>query len=337
MNVLSRVCSTIPRTVVIAALACTAARADLQGRLYMNEVAVADAMERVEIYNAGPDTVDLNLVIVRGTADYVITGQPPLPPGQYRAIDLIGGGYLDNLGGETSLADIVSGDDYDRVRYGQGGGAPLPHAGATVSLCRALDAAFAPPLFNEPGYSDAGNWTIAVLATFGGPNLAPPPQLGSTARINEVKPPAMLQDPTLPQPDLIELYNPTAVPIDVNGWFFTDGAGLAPIAGVIPPNDVLVLNVPLQVETTQLLYLFDDLGVRVDQMGLLHAPPLNRDECHARCPDGLGPADGFTWTTSGGGATLLVLPCTLGTRNCPINTVPVERSTWGRLRAIFRD
>lgn len=320
--------------VILAALTATlgvvapVCRATIQGPLYLNEVVVDDAGEKVELYNPGPGSIDLDSVLVRGVTDFVITGEPDLPPGEYRVIDLVGGGYLDNLGGETSLVDLASGGIYDRVRYGQAGGAPLPHAGAAVSLCRAPDGSLDPPLYNEPGYTDAGNWTLDLTSTFGITNDAPVPALGSTIRINEVKP--------LPGPDAVELYNPSALAanVDVTGWFLTDGTTVAPLAGIVPGGGVLLQNVPMQVESTLLLYLFDADSVRVDQIGFLDARPLGEEECFARCPDGSGPADGFDFASSGGESFLFVLPCSLGELNCP--ATPARPTSWGRVRSLFR-
>ncbi len=302
--------------------------ATIQGPLYLNEVVVDDPVEKVEVYNPGPGSIDLDSVLVRGTTDFIISGQGILSPGEYRVIDLTGGGYLDNLGGETSLVDSSSDESYDRVGYGQAGGAPLPHPGATVSLCRAPDGGLDPPFYNEPGYSDAGNWTLDLTATLGAANDAPVPSLGSTIRINELKP--------LPGPDLVELYNPStlATNIDIAGWFLTDGTTAVFLAGIVPGGGVLLLNVPMQIEVTQLLYLFDADGVRVDQIGFLGSRPPEDDMCLARCPDGAGPADGFEYLTSGGESTLYLLPCTLGQLNCP--GTAVRRSTWGGVRSLFR-
>jgi hypothetical protein len=302
--------------------------ATIQGPLYLNEVVVDDPVERVELYNPGPGAIDLDSVLVRGTIDFLISGEGVLSPGEYRVIDLTGGGYLDNLGGETSLVDLGSGEHYDRVIYGQTGAAPLPHPGATVSLCRAPDGGMDPPFYNEAGYSDAGNWTLDLTATFGVANDAPVPSLGSTIRINEVKP--------LPGPDLVELYNPSALPANINigGWFLTDGTTAVFLAGIVPGGGVLLLNVPMQIEATQLLYLFDADGVRVDQIGFLGARPLEDEMCLARCPDGAGPADGFDYLTSGGESTLYPLACTLGELNCP--GTAIRRSSWGGVRILFR-
>jgi hypothetical protein len=318
----------------VLALIAVASVARAQDTIFLNE-AVVQGAEAVELYNAGPDSVDVGGKYIVGTSVYDIPGTVLVPPGGYVTIP-IPGDVLGNIGGEISLTDSAGGGGpyYDRVFYGQAGAAPLPHPGATVSLCRAPDASLDPPLFGEGGYSNATNWTLDLTSTFGGMNDAPVPALGSTIKINEIKP---------GPPDIVEFYNPTAVVavnIDITGWFITDG--ISPeffLAGIVPSGGVLIQNTLTNIGATQLAYLFTDQGVRVDQLGFLGGPPIEHEDCLMRCPDGAPPHDGFDWLTSGGGTSLFVFPCTLGqlnTENPACQAVPVRTTTWGGLRFLYR-
>jgi hypothetical protein len=190
-----------------------------------------------------------------------------------------------------------------------------------------------PPHFDETGYSDAGNWTLDLTSTFGVTNDAPAPSLGSTVVVNEVRPGV---------PSAVEFYNGSAlvVNVDITGWFLSDGNGVAFLAGIVPSGGVLLLNVPLAIQPTSLVYLFDDLGKRVDQLGFAFGPHLPPELCLARCPDGAGPYDGSDWATSGGGTSLFIQQCTLGELNSTLpecgDATAARPTTWGRLRSIYR-
>ena len=319
---------------MVLALACLAVAAATAQDVYLNEVVVEDLAEKVELYNPNAASLDVgDRKIVGGLGEYQIPSGTTIPPFSYLTITISPpGDIFENVGDEISIADSNTGEIYDQVNYGQSGGAPLPHAGGTVSLCRAPDASAGPPLYDEAGYSDAGNWTLDLTSTFGAMNDAPVPELGSTVTLNEFNP---------GPPNLVEFYNPSALAadIDITGWFLTDGLSEVFLNGTVPGGGVLVLNLPTQIEAMQLAYLFDDQGVRVDQLGFLGSPPLPPEHCLARCPDGAGPYDGYDWLTSGGGTSLLIIGCTLEELNVTSPdchpTAARERS-WGRIRMLAR-
>ncbi len=299
--------------------------------IFLNEATI-QGTEKIELYNPNGTAVDLSGWEISGAnGTFTIPNGTSIPAADYLTITLTGD-IIANLGGWISIADFAGGDPTDRVNYGQQGGAPLPHAGGTVSLCRAPDASADPPLYNEAGYSDAGNWTLDLTSTFDAANDAPSPSLGSSVALNEYN-----SGP----PNMVEFYNPSvlATPVDLTGWFLTDGTTEAFLAGVVPSGGVLVLNLSTDIDLAQLAYLFDDQGVRVDQLGFLGAPPLDPTQCLMRCPDGAGPYDGFDWPTSGGGASLFIGECTLGELNASnpdCNGVPTVTHTWGQLRLLYR-
>ncbi len=300
------------------------------GLVYLNEVVVQGA-EKVELYNPDADSLDISGWTITGSnGSFSIPGGTFVPPAGYREVSFPGD-IMGDLGGETSIADLTD-TEQDVVKYGQAGGAPLPPPGASTSLCRAPDGSAAPPFFDDPGYSDAGNWTLDLTSTFEAPNDAPPPVLGTTIRLNEVNP--------APGGNEYEYFNPfpLAANIDITGWWLTDGLSVVVLNGIVPGGGVLAQVLPTQIELTLLAYLFDADGVRVDQIGLLGAP-LHEDLCIARCPDGAGPADGFDYLTSGGGVTLLPLACTLGelnTTNPECSGTAITPARWGTIRLLFR-
>ncbi|MBD3303339.1 MAG: hypothetical protein GF346_12915 [Candidatus Eisenbacteria bacterium] len=318
----------------VLALACLIASSATAQDVYLNEVVVEDSAEMVELYNPNQTPLDVgDRKIVGGLGEYEIPDGTTIPALSYLTITIMPpGNIFENVGDEISIADSNSGEVYDQVRFGHAGGAPIPHTGGTVSLCRATDAATDPPLYDETGYSDADFWTLDLTSTFGAANDAPPPALGSTVTLNEFNP---------GPPNMVEFYNPSvlAVDVDIDNWFLTDGIGEVFLNGTVPSGGVLVLNLPTQIEATQHVYLFDDQGVRVDQIGFFEGPAFPPDLCLVRCPDGAGPYDGHDWLTSGGGETLLILECTLGdlnTTNPECNPTAVEERSWGRIRMMAR-
>jgi hypothetical protein len=291
------------RFLFVAAVLLLAGRGAAQaaGKVFLNELSIVGS-EGAEVYNLGPDPVNLTGWRIVGTDGfYQFVAGTILDPGEYLAVSTAN--IQDDIGGETSLIDFAS-NEQDGVNYGQEGGAPLAQAGG--SLCRAPDGSADPPRSTP---EDARFWTIDFTPTPGGMNNAPMANLGSSVKINEI-------DDTNPNGDAVEFFNPTALanPISLAGWRLTDGHNVAFLTGVIQGGDVLVLAVDTEIEITRLAYLFNDLGVRVDQVGLAGAP-IQPVACIGRCPDGAGPSRGFNYATSGGGATWIPMTCTVGDLN----------------------
>jgi hypothetical protein len=314
----------------------------------LNEIIVKGA-ERVELHNSGPGIVDVNgWTVESGGGSHVLGGIAPLLPGSYEVIDVPGNIFTDN-GGFIELLDDGAGSQ-DGVYYGQFGSAPLPPADGLLaasvvapSLARAPDGSvYSTPPPASPG-TDGTIWTLDFSPTWGAVNDAPTPVPGSTVLLNEVdpKPAGGL--------DMVELYNPFAVAVAVDGWLLVNGAAVMSLSGSVPGGGFLAITTDpgFDVETEQLLYLFDGSGVRVDQLGfhlppVRGTPPLDVCQCHARFPDGAGPNLGYDWWSSGGFVTLFPLVCTPGSANqfvTDCGTVSVEArptETWGRVKAMWR-
>ncbi len=278
-----------------------ACRADAAGKVFLNEVGVI-GNEGFELYNLGPDPVDISGWSVQGSdGSYTFPSGTIINPGVYLSVGTPP--IHDDIGGEIFLIDSGGGEQ-DGVQYGQQGSAPLAQGGA--SLARAPDGSANPP--RDP-VDDAPFWTVDFSPTPGGRNDAPVPILGGIVEINEVN-----DDP--PETDVVEFYNETALldPISLVGWRLSDGHTAAMLTGVVQGGDVLALSLGTDIEITRLAYLFTNTGVRVDQVGLAGAP-LADMPCIGRCPDGAGPNKGYDYETSGGGATWIPMTCSPGQRN----------------------
>ena len=96
----------------------------------------------------------------------------------------------------------------------------------------------------NPGPNDSRNWR-ASAAPGGSPGLDDPPSLIPPVKINEA-----LSASPLPQADTIELFNPTASPVDLGGWFLTDNAQV-PKKYRIPDGTVIGVGGFLLFDETQ--------------------------------------------------------------------------------------
>lgn len=327
----------VPGLVIAVFFLCGSARADFA--VYLNELNVK-GIENVELYNAGPDTATIGGWEIEETGTFTVPVGTQIAPGAYFVIaDL--GGILDDIGGQATLLDLLNAVQ-DGVSYGQVGSAPLPPLGTIlatpgpvpVSLARAPDASAGAPPPPDP-LLDGLVWTLDFSPTFGAINDAPQPRLGEPIVLNEIDPKP--EDGN----DTVELFNLTPIPIPINEWFLTNGEHRIFLAGVVPASGFLAVATDpgFDLEVDGLLYLFDSVGVRVDQLGFWNAPPLGGEECYARCPDGAGPNLGFDWATTGGGVTFFTLPCTPGATNSPGEEclpTPTVHVGWGQLKSLYR-
>lgn len=251
---------------------------------------------------------------------------------------------VNRIGESIELIDdavLLGGPLADRVRFGTVGGAPAPPLQTDAALVRVPDGIFNPP--SAPA-NDELFWTIDLTPNFGAVNNVPPPQLGSSLRINE------LRVGSLPAPDFLELFNPSPFPINVLGWFVTSAESVEPLNGFAPPFGFVVFQLPsTQLAITQRLDLFNADSVRVDQKGFA---PLALSDCYGDCPDGAAPPNGHDFATCGGWFTWFPVNCTLGQPNSTLpgqgcSTSGVETPThppadevvpvgWGRLKQIYR-
>lgn len=336
---LCHVYSSLAAPLIFASLALSIpARAADIDEILLNEATVRGP-ERVELYNKSTGTIDLSGWKIGGSlGTFIISGGTIIGAGQYLVIG-VSGFIFHEIGGEICLLDL-SNTLGDRVWYGNQGSAPLCHDNPSASMARAPDASSNPP--QDPGPASSGLfWTLDFSSTFGVMNDARVPAPGSTVILNEISPRLVpLPSPALGGPtDVVELYNPTGVAIDVTGWIVSVGTGIEDVlAGVVPPGGFLAF--PLAPATfaddAEVAYLFDDLTTRVDQVGWTLGPDVAEGLCYARCGDGAGPNLGYEFLTTGGGVTWFLQSCTLGLSNggaCdPVGVMP---STWGAIKSRF--
>jgi len=342
MNHVTRFRRNAAASLCLLAAASLAGLADARASVYLNELSTGP-VQRVELYNAGPGDVDVGgWTIQSNLGEYTIPSPSPMAPGSY--LDLLVGDIQDYRGGITSLIDIVptpsdgSGQrrraGRDSVFYGQEGSAPAPPPGA--SLARAPDASAGPPPPPDPA-TDGLVWTIDFSPTWGQPNDAPQPLPGSGVVLNEMD----------PQPegggDLLELYNPTADHVELEGWLLVNGVAVQTLNGFLPPHGytVVVTEPSFDLAAISEVYLFDPGLTRVDQLGFWDAPPLAPGMCLARCPDGAPPYLGYSYPTSGGGVSFLPAICTFESPNCDPTAVGGDHEyeqtgSWGRVKQIYR-
>jgi hypothetical protein len=297
--------------------------------LYINEFQ-PKGIEWIEIYNAGVDTVDLtDLGITDGVNTYNDDfGKPRWSVVEYFAEDadwdstkkLAPGEYLTSF---TTAADLNNSQDWiylvfrdsvviDMVAYGAVGSAPVVYNFyGSDSITWGSTARVA--------YEDvmATDWTGDFDATPGWENDAPAPALGSSVIINEVD----YDENVDGIYEYIEFYNPTGAAIVMNGWIFTDGDDIFTIDSItVPPMGVAVWDdsTILNITSADVACLYDDAGVRIDQMGFITGNPTKTMALLGtiqRIPDGAGPNDGYDFWSSGGGETLFDLAPTMGSMN----------------------
>jgi hypothetical protein len=296
--------------------------------LYINEFQ-PKGTEWIEIYNAGVDSVDLtDLGITDGVNTYNDDfGKPRWSVVEYFTEDadwgptqkLAPGEYLTSF---TTDADLNNSQDWiylvfrdsvviDMVAYGGVGPAPVVynHGGDSVTMGSVARVAYEDVM--------ATDWTGDFDATPGWENDAPAPALGSSVIINEVD----YDENVDGEYEYIEFYNPTGAEIVMNGWKFTDGDDIFTIDGItVPPMGVAVWDdsTNLSISPSDVASLYDDNGVRIDQMGFITGNPTKTAALLGtiqRIPDGAGPNYGYDFWSSGGGETLFDLAPTMGSLN----------------------
>jgi len=316
--------------------------------VFLNEITI-QGVERVELYNSGPGIEDVNGWTIEAHGTWEIEGVPPIVAGTYVAFE-VPGDIFDDQGGFIELLDV---EQEDGVSYGRIGSAPLPPENGfsrlgppPPSLARAPDGStFGMPPTPSPA-TDGMIWTIDLTPTFGALNDAPAPALGSSLLLNELDPKPVGTG------DFVEFFNPSAVGVPLAGWFLTNGDAFQSLAGTVPGGGYLtVMTDPgFELETNELVYLFDAGAVRVDQLGV-HLPPVRGNaptldvcQCYARYEDGDGPNLGYDWFSSGGWSTLLVLTCSPNAENENVTdctgTAAAEPGlsleTWSRVKSRWR-
>jgi len=296
---------------IVALLAVAApARADLM----LNEISVR-GLPAVELYNNGSLPVDL--IDFRLDINGILLPLVGIvPPGGL--LVPTGANSMPGEGGAVALREYPSGIAVDSIAYGFLGGVPTPPLGFPIqpTIARWKDGVST----GDP----ARDWTIDFTPSLGLPNEAPEPALGRDVVLNEI------QGIDLGDPDSLELMNRLGRAIDLTGWQVVHGGSRFTLSGSIEAIDRRVFTLPFAAHPGEAWYLFDRAGVRVDQLGTLGEPAHDPTLCVSRSPDGAGPNDGYDWTSSGGGVTLLRTTCTL------YPPTASEPATWGSLRLLYR-
>ena len=303
--------------------------------LYINEFQ-AGGEEWIEIINTGIDTVYLtDIGVTQGVNTYSppeLFGTPVWSAVEYFTTDpdwgptqfLAPGEILVSYTTGASLSDnadwvyLVFRDSViiDRVGYLGVGACPSIYivGGDSVSAGSAARVAYTGNV--------ATDWTGDFDATPGLPNDCPAPALGSSIIINEID----YDGDIVPNYEHVEFFNPTGADITMTGWRFTDGDYIFNLDTItVPAGGVAVLMAPdsiINISITDVAYLFDDTGVRLDQAGFMTANPPQEKLVGTlqRIPDGAGPNDGYDFWTSGGDITWFDRTHTIGSLNLALPT-----------------
>jgi hypothetical protein len=307
---------TLGRLVLALVLMGVASAAHAQ--VTINEIKVKST-EYVELYNAGGSAVDVTgWTLNDGGTPEVLAGSVPAGGFLVIATTL----PLSNSGAILELRDLAN-VLIDDVGYGNSGGAPL----GFNSIGRSPDGADTDDWARDFEYLDDN--LDALAETPGAPNRQGVPALGSSILINELDPFGTGQVDLL---DRLELYNPTGSPIDVQGYWISDGDGFCQITNsiVIPAGGWAVLTEDavgegmdctgfddIEFGTTDVAYVYSPTGVRLDQVGITGTPTVSSGQTLQRCSDGDGPNDGFDYASTGGDVTYRVLLQSEGVSNTP--------------------
>jgi hypothetical protein len=287
--------------------------------------------DRVELLNAGPDSVDLTgWTLENAGTVFVLSGI--VAPGEYSTVPTFGG--IVTEGGIIELYDGIIPLPQDAVPYGDQGGAPLPPTLAGWACGRSPDGANS----GDP----ARDWYLDASQTFSAANDHLPANLGMTeVFLNEGGRSGLRAGGTCPG-EFVELHNQNPfLPVDIDQWFLSDGRAVVALFGVIPAGGFFVVNdFPEDwcFEQSGVLYLFQPSGRRVDQFGVHPVVLPGPGVSYQRIPDASGPHDGYDFASSGGGVTLLVRPPTVGATNEPEGTPAgeVETLSWGQAKSRYR-
>jgi len=209
----------------------------------------ANDLEFLELKNVGTNTLDLSGLTFTAGITFTFTNGTLLAPNRFFvlvrnpvafaarypgvAVNGVYSGQLDNAGETITLA-FPSGSHVFSTTYANAAPWPASPNGQGFSLVPRL-----PGLAQAP--NSGANWRAS--AAMGGSPATDDPDPGiAPVLINE-----LLTHTTAPQLDTIELYNPGATNVDLNGWFLTDDAKIPqkyrlPAGTVIPARGYLTFD-----------------------------------------------------------------------------------------------
>lgn len=200
-----------------------------------------EEFEFIELVNTGSQPIDLTGVQFTAGISFTF-GAAVLPPGERIVVvsdraafaarygtgrNLAAGVYTGRLSNEGELITLAdrAGVVIHSFTYGVSGDWPERAGGAGSSL----------EIIDSSGdYDDPDNWA-ASSEYLGSPGRAGQGPLTSVV-INEV-----ISNTSAPLEDAMELFNPTAGPVDMSGWFLSDAAGdlrkfRIPAGTILPPG-----------------------------------------------------------------------------------------------------
>lgn len=295
----------------------------------INEVILGDLPgDRVELLNLGPSEVDLGGFFVTDDP----AGKPDkaaLPAGTL----LAAGGYLVLTLNDTTVGFGLGSDEAFGLFTPEGvlvdqtdwAADQAPDGGSWGRLPDGTGE-FQTLASATPGAPNAAaaSADAAGLEVDAAPDAAPPPDLGPPAPTSPVVVNEVVADG--PMGDWVELFNPSASPADVGGFFLTDDPAGKPMAYALPAGSVvpaagyLVVNVSAAATgfglgSDEALAFVSPEGAVVDQADWAEGE-APAGSSYGRLPDGTGPFATLPMPTPGAPNTDVVPP------PCPFDCAP---------------
>jgi hypothetical protein len=246
--------------------------------------------ERIEVYNAGRDSDDLNNYnLTKNWGNDALMGAwtaTQIDPGQYSVFST-SGNELDDDGEQIQLVNVSSNWSEDQFGYGQHGVVPDPVSGESTAR-----------FWNGTAYED--QWTRSPLTSFGLQNAVPSWTPDTEIVLNEV-----YFNPQTPGDEFIELLYNGNSSINIRNYIVVCDSpyiiGTDVILNTIQTHYVLLPAdypglFPEMTVTGENLYAYDSTGSFLDMAGWSSAH--NAGESMSRVPEGNGTHDGYDDGTS---------------------------------------
>ncbi|UCD91678.1 MAG: VWA domain-containing protein, partial [Methanobacteriota archaeon] len=241
--------------------------------------------ERVEVYNTGEESDNLNnYVLVRETDNTTVGGTwniPQINPGQYSQFTTTGT-ELDDDGELLSLVNTTSDWVEDQFGYGQKGVVPDPIWGESAAR-----------YWNGTAYDEY--WSRSPVTSFGFNNIVPPWDNQTEVVLNEV-----LFNPQLVGDEFVEIYYIGNSSVNLrdfivvcdNAYRINTDVILNSFAShyILLPTDYPGLFMEMDVGGEN-LYLYNSTGSYLDMVGWSSEHDIGTSM--ARIPEGFGTHDGY--------------------------------------------